>query len=101
VTPWSIGRPHRLGARRRDAELAFEHVVPDCGVPRSDVCVQPVGGEQGRDASRGRGRQARATPESHQELEGPLEISVDFHGEDPQRIAAVLKIAGAKAVRTK
>jgi hypothetical protein len=29
---------------RRDAELAVEHVVQDCGVPRSDVFVQPVGG---------------------------------------------------------
>ncbi|WP_314963092.1 hypothetical protein [Bradyrhizobium cosmicum] len=27
---------------RRGAELAVEHVVQECGVPRSDVFVQPA-----------------------------------------------------------
>ena len=87
---------------RRDAELAVEHVVQDCGEPRSDVCVQPVGGAN-RAGTRPAGADAKPapTPESHQKLEGPIEVSVDFHGEDPQRIAAVLKSAGAMAVRTK
>lgn len=87
---------------RRDAELAVEHVVQDCGVPRSDVFIQPIGGSNtvgtrpaGADAK------ARPTPEQQQKLEGSLEVSVDFHGDDPERIAAALKGAGAKDVRTK
>jgi hypothetical protein len=87
---------------RRDAELAVEHVVQDCGVPRSDVFVQPVGGANTA-GTRPAGADAKtaSTPDAHQKLEGPLEVSVDFHGDDPERIAAALKGAGAKAVRTK
>jgi hypothetical protein len=87
---------------RRDAELAVEHVVQDCGVPRSDVFVQPAGGANTA-GTRPAGADAKAapTPEAHQKLEGSLEVSVDFHGDDPGRIAAALKGAGAKAVRTK
>jgi hypothetical protein len=87
---------------RRDAELAVEHVVQDCGVPRSDVFVQPVGGANTA-GTRPAGADAKAvpTPEAHQKLEGSLEVSVDFHGDDPERIAAALKGAVAKAIRTK
>jgi hypothetical protein len=87
---------------RRNAELAVEHVVQDCGVPRSDVFVQPVGGANTA-GTRPAGADAKAgpTPEAHQKLEGSLEVSVDFHGDDPERIATALKGAGAKAVRTK
>jgi hypothetical protein len=87
---------------RRDAELAVEHVVQDCGVPRSDVFVQRRRREHGRDA-RPAGADAKAapTPEAHQKLDGSLEVSVDCHGDDPEQIAAALKGAGAKAIRTK
>lgn len=87
---------------RRDAELAVEHVVQDCGVPRSDVFIRPVGGANTA-GTRPAGADAKAapTPEEHQKLEGSLEVSVDLHGDDSERIAAVLKGAGAKAVRTK
>jgi hypothetical protein len=87
---------------RRDAELAVEHVVQDCGVPRSDVLVQPVGGAN-TSGTRPAGADAKAapTPEAHQKLDGSLEVSVDYHGDDPERIAAALRGAGAKAVRTK
>jgi hypothetical protein len=86
---------------RRDAELAI-HVVQDCGVPRSDVFVQPVGGANTA-GTRPAGADAKAapTPEAHQKLEGSLEVSVDCHGDDPEQIATALKGAGAKAVRTK
>jgi hypothetical protein len=87
---------------RRDAELAVEQVVQDCGVPRSDVFVQPVGGAN-TSGTRPAGADAKAepTPEARQKLDGSLEVSVDYHGVDPERIAAALKGAGAKAVRTK
>src|ERR1700743_3431958 len=88
-------RPPRRRARLRARRSGLRRAA------KRGLCPACWRREHGRDASRGRGCQARATPESHQKLEGPLEISVDFHGEDPQRIAAVLKIAGAKAVRTK
>jgi hypothetical protein len=87
---------------RRDAELAVEHVAQDCGGPRSDVFVQPVGGANTA-GMRPAGADAKAAPppEAHQKPEGPLEVSVDFHGDEPEPIAAALKGAGAKAVRTK
>jgi hypothetical protein len=71
---------------RRDAELAVEHFVQECGVPRSDVFVQPVGGANTA-GTRPAGSDAKAapTPDAHQKLEGPLEVSADFHGDDPRR----------------
>jgi hypothetical protein len=87
---------------RRDAELAVEHVVQECGVPRSDVFVQAAGGAN-TSGTRPAGPDAKTAPapEGHQKLEGPIEVSVDFHGDAPEKIADALKGAGAKAVRTK
>ncbi|MHC2623987.1 hypothetical protein ACVIW2_006019 [Bradyrhizobium huanghuaihaiense] len=44
---------------------------------------------------------ATPTPEGKQRLEGEIEVSVDFHGDGPDKIAEALKGAGAKTVRTK
>jgi hypothetical protein len=68
----------------------------------SDVFVQPVGGANTA-GTRPAGADAKTapTPEAHQMLDGSLEVSVDCHGDDPERIAAALKGAGAKAVRMK
>jgi hypothetical protein len=87
---------------RRSAELAVEHVVQECGVPRSDVFVQPVGGANTA-GTRAAGADAKAAPkpEGHQRLEGPLEVSVDFHGDDSEKISRALKSAGATVVRTR
>lgn len=87
---------------RRGAELAVEHVVQECGVPRSDVFVQPAGGAN-TVGTRPAGADAKAAPAAggNQKLEGLLEVSVDFHGDDPERITAALKSVGAKTVRTK
>ena len=86
---------------RRGADLAVEHVVQECGVPRSDVFVQPTSGANTA-GTRAAGADAKAAPdpEGHQKLDGSLEVSVDFHGDDPERITDALKGAGAKAVRT-
>ena len=84
---------------RRDAEFAVEH-VQECGVPRSDVFVQPVGGANTA-GTRAADAKAAPSPEAHQELEASLEVSVDSQGDNPERIASALKDAGAKAVRTK
>jgi hypothetical protein len=86
---------------RRGAELAIEHVVQEYGVPRTDVFVQPVGGANtvGTQAA-GPDTKAAPEPEKPPKLNGLIEVSVDFHGEDPERIVDALKGAGAKAVRT-
>jgi hypothetical protein len=87
---------------RRGAELAVEHVVQECGVPRADVFVQPAGGQNTAGTrSAGADAKTRPQPEGHQKLEGLIEVSVDFHGDDPEKIADALRGAGAKAVRTK
>jgi hypothetical protein len=86
---------------RRSAELAVEHIVQECGVPRGDVFVQPAGGKN-TVGTRPAGADAKAEPEpgAHQKLEGSLEVSVDFHGEDSRGILEALESAGAKNVRT-
>jgi hypothetical protein len=87
---------------RRAAELAVEHVVQECGVARGDVFVQPTGDEN-TSGNRPAGADAKATPKPEQggKLEGPIEVSVDFHGEDSKTIADALKSAGGKSIRTK
>ncbi|MEY9417982.1 hypothetical protein ABIF69_004424 [Bradyrhizobium japonicum] len=89
-------------ATRREAELAVEHVVQECRVARSDVFVQPVGAANSS-GTRSAGADAKAAPapEGQQRLEGEIEVSVDFHGDAPEKIAEALKGAGAKTVRTK
>jgi hypothetical protein len=71
---------------RRGAELAVEHVVQECGVPRADVFVQAAG-NQNTVGTRSAGADAKTTPqpEGHQKLEGLIEVSVDFHGEYPEK----------------
>jgi hypothetical protein len=41
------------------------------------------------------------SPAAHQKLEGSLEVSVDFHGEDCREILEAMKSEGAKNLRTK
>ena len=87
---------------RRDAELAVEHVVQEHGVPRSDVFIEPVGGENSAGTlAAGADAKGAPEPEPQQQLEGALEVSVDFHGEDPKKIEDALLTTGAKSVRTK
>ncbi|MGY3036002.1 hypothetical protein ACVIIV_005172 [Bradyrhizobium sp. USDA 4354] len=87
---------------RRGAELAVEHVVQECGVPRSDVFVQAAGGANTA-GTRPAGADVKAAPApgGRQKLEGVIEVSVDFHGDAPEKIADALRSAGARTVRTK
>lgn len=87
---------------RRGAELAVEHVVQECGVPRSDVFVQPTG-DANTVGTRPAGPDAKSAPapEGGQKLDGLIEVSVDFHGDSPERIAEALRSAGARTVRTR
>lgn len=86
---------------RRAAELAIERVVQEYGIARSDVFVQPAGSDNTA-GSRPAGADAKSAPQPEQggKLEGPIEVSVDFHGDDPRRIAEALKSAGGMSVRT-
>jgi hypothetical protein len=86
---------------RRSAELAVERIVQECGIARDDVFIQPAGGANSA-GTRPAGADAKASPapEGHQKLEGAIEVSVDFHGDDPAKIATALKSAGANSVRT-
>jgi hypothetical protein len=87
---------------RRAAELAVEHVVQEYGIQRSDVFVQPAGSANTAGVrSAGADKKAAPKPEQGEKLEGLLEVSVDFHGEDPRRLVEALESAGAETVRTK
>ena len=86
---------------RRNAELAVEHVVQECRVPRGDVFIQPVG-EANSTGTHPAGADTKATPapQGNRSLGGAIEVSVDFHGDDPRKIVDALKSAGASAIRT-
>ncbi len=68
---------------------------------RGDVFVQPVGAaNSSRAQASGTDAKAAPPPEGQQRLEGEIEVSVNFHGDEPEKIAEALKGAGAKTVRT-
>jgi hypothetical protein len=81
---------------RRAAELAVEHAVQKCGVPRSDVFVQPTGSDNtaGKHPA---GADVKSSPEPEEsgKLQGTIEVSVDFHGGDTKQVTEALKSAGA------
>jgi hypothetical protein len=87
---------------RREAELAVEHVVQEHGVQRTDVFIEPVGGANSA-GTRAAGADAKASPEpeASRHLESEIEVSVDLHGGDRNKIVEAMKGAGAKTVRTK
>ena len=89
---------------RRDAELAVEHLVQEHAVNRSDIFVGAKGSENtagtraaGADVESGHpGETKRGEPE----LAGPIEVSVDCHGEEKEALVkTVLRDAGAKQLR--
>lgn len=86
---------------RRGAELAVEHLVQQCGIARTDVFVQPAG-DANTTGTRPAGADAKAkpVPEGQQQHEGAIEVSVDFHGDDPDSIVHAMKSTGATTVRT-
>ena len=86
---------------RREAELAVEH-VQECGVPRSDVFVQPVGSDNTA-GKRPAGADVKSSPDPERDgqFEGTIEVSVDFQGGDTRQVTEALRSAGAKAVRTR
>ena len=86
---------------RRNAELAIERVVQECGVPRGDVFVEPAGaGNSSGTRPAGADAKMAPKPEGNQRLEGAIEVSVDYHGDDPEGIVDALKSAGANSVRS-
>jgi hypothetical protein len=87
---------------RRSTELAVEHVVQEFGVPREDVFIQPVGSANSAGTKpAGADEKTAPEPEEHRKLEGAIEVSFNFCGDDPQTIVDALKNAGARTVRSK
>jgi hypothetical protein len=87
---------------RRDAELAVEHLVQELQIDRADIFIQPSGPSNsagsriaGSDLHSGHpGIEKHGQPE----LNAPIELSVDFHGQDWKKLEAALKEAGASHV---
>lgn len=90
---------------RRAAETAVEHLVQAHGLDRSDVFVGPAGDANsvgvrpaGADVESGHpGVEKRGQPE----LSGPIEVSVDCHGDNSSAVTSALKQAGATGIRTR
>lgn len=74
---------------RRDAELAVEHRMQECGIERADIFLQAQGQANtagvraaGADVESGHpGVEKRGGPK----LDGAIEFSVDCHGADQTR----------------
>jgi hypothetical protein len=86
---------------RRSAELAVEHLVQEHRVPRGDVSVRPAGAAN-TTGTKPAGSDAKIAPEpeGEQVLNGPVQVTVDLHGDKPEKISEMLITAGARSVRT-
>ena len=87
---------------RRDAEIAVEHLVQAHGVARTDIFIRARGESNsagvraaGADVESGHGQHKRGTPE----LGGEIEVSVDYHGNEPEVVRAALKEAGSRSIK--
>ena len=90
---------------RREVELAVEHLVQDYGIDRSDVFIQPHGGDNsagvaatGADVESGHpGVEKHGDPA----LAGALEVSVDMNEDETDAVMASFRDAGATDVQTR
>lgn len=87
---------------RRDAELAVEHLVQEHGVARTDIFIRAKGEANsagikpaGADVESGHDYQKRGTPE----LGGEIEVSIDYHGREPEVVREALKAAGSRSIK--
>jgi hypothetical protein len=89
---------------RRDAELAVEHLIQERGIERTDIFLQAQGQANtagvraaGADVESGHpGVGKRGSPQ----LGGAIELSVDCHGADQDKVLQTLKETGAKRVHS-
>jgi hypothetical protein len=90
---------------RRDAELAVEHLIQERGIERTDIFLQAQGQANtagvraaGADVESGHpGVEKRGSPK----LDGEIELSVDCHGTEQDRVLKTLKETGATRVRSR
>jgi hypothetical protein len=90
---------------RRDAELAVEHLIQERGIERTDIFLQAQGQANtagvraaGADVESGHpGVAKRGAPK----LDGEIELSVDCHGDDQDKVLKTLEEIGAKRIRSK
>ena len=87
---------------RRDAEIAVEHLVQAHGIARTDIFIRARGESNsagvraaGADVESGHGQHKRGTPE----LGGEIEVSVDYHGNEPEVVRTALKEAGSRSIK--
>jgi hypothetical protein len=88
---------------RRDAETAVEHLVQEHGINRADVFVRAAGkaNTAGVRAAGGDIESGHPGVEKHgkPELSGPIEVSIDCHGDKATIVKSALEKAGAKQLR--
>jgi hypothetical protein len=88
---------------RRDAETVVEHLVQEHGINRSDIFIRAAGEPNtvgvrpaGADVESGHpGVERHGDPK----LSGPIEVSVDCHGDQSKLVSSVLEKAGAAQIR--
>ena len=80
---------------RRSAETAVEHLVQEHGVDRSDVFIAAAGKSNTAGVRPAGADVAHGKPK----LSGPIEVSVDCHGETSSIVKAALEKAGATHLR--
>jgi len=90
---------------RRDAELAVEHLVQEHGIARADIFLRAQGdantaGVQAAGADVESGHPGVDKHESPK-LEGQIELSVDYHGSQQQKVVKTLEGVGGTRIRAK
>lgn len=85
---------------REAADLATEHLVQEYGFQRTDIFVQPVGGENSAGFAVSGGDAATPRPGNERRTDGAvneeaIEVSVDVEDSDVQRVRDALSQAGA------
>lgn len=88
---------------RRDAETAVEHLVQEHGLIRADIFVRAMGNANSagiRPAGADVESAHSASDERGQpKLAGPIELSVDCHGDQLATVESTLREAGGKQLR--
>ena len=82
---------------RRSAETAVEHLVQEHGIDRSNVFISAAG-DSNTAGVRPAGADAKGT-HGKPKLSGPIEVSVDCHGEKSPVVKSALQKAGATHLR--
>lgn len=89
--------------KRREVELAVEHLVQEYGIARADIFIEPLGSENSSgEASTGsaiiQGSTDELTTEEGSAFNGQIRVSVDMNEDEREAVTKAFQDAGALEV---